>query len=159
MKYTVYRIYCLKDKNNNIKYVGFTSRKLEIRFKEHCKNFPERRNYHIELIEEIEDKELAKQKEKYYIQLYDTINNGDNINFGMGQSNPNSGNFQKGNKFGKKGTKKVKCLETDEVFDSLTECAKHFNLSISKISAVCQGKRKTTGKKHFIYYSEETLNK
>lgn len=155
----MYRIYCLKDKNKKIKYIGFTSRSLKIRYKEHCKNFPDRKQYYIELIEEIEDKETAKQKEKYYIQFYNTVNEGDNINLGMGQSAPNKGNFQKENQFGKQGTKKVKCLETNEVFNSLTECAKYFNLSISKISAVCRGKRKTTGKKHFIYYSEESLNK
>lgn len=155
----MYRIYCLKDKNNKIKYVGFTSRKLEVRFKEHCKNYPERKNYHIELIEETKDKEIAKQKEIYYINFYNTIKDGDNINLGMGQSTPNSGNFQFGNTFGRKGTKKVKCLETNEVFNSLTECANYFNLSVSNISAVCKGKRKTTGNKHFIYYSEENLNK
>lgn len=155
----MYRIYCLKDKNNEIKYIGFTSRELEVRFKEHCKKFPERKNYHIELIEEINNKAVAKQKEIYYIKLYNTIENGDNINLGMGQSNPNKGNFQVGNEFGKKGTKMVKCIETNEIFNSLTECANYFNLSISKISAVCKGKRKTTGNKHFIYYSEENLNK
>lgn len=154
----MYRIYCLKDKNNKIKYIGFTSRELEVRFKEHCRKFPERKEYHIELIEEVEDKENAKQKEIYYTLLCNTIKDGDNINLGMGQSQPNKGNFQKGNDFGKKGTKKVKCLETNEIFNSLTECANHFNLSISKISAVCQGKRKTTGKKHFIYYFEENLS-
>lgn len=155
----MYRIYCLKDKNNKIKYVGFTSRSLRVRFNEHCQKFPERKEYHIELIEETKEKNIAKQKERYYTKLFNTIKDGDNINLGMGQSNPNKGNFQKENNFGKKGTKKVKCIETNEIFNSLTECANYFNLSISKISAVCQGKRKTTGKKHFIYYSEESLNK
>ena len=154
----MYRIYCLKDKGNKIKYIGFTSRELEVRFKELCREFPKRKEYHIELIEETEDKEIAKQKEIYYTLLYNTIEDGDNINLGMGQTQPNRGNFQKENDFGKKGTKKVKCLETNEVFNSLTECANHFNLSISRISAVCQGKRKTTGKKHFIYYFEENLS-
>ena len=154
----MYRIYCLKDKDNKIKYIGFTSRKLEVRFKEHYRKFPKRREYHIELIEETEDKEIAKQKEIYYTLLYNTIEDGDNINLGMRQTKLNRGNFQKENDFGKKGTKKVKCLETNEVFNSLTECANHLNLSISKISAVCQGKRKTTGKKHFIYYFEENLS-
>lgn len=155
----MYSIYCLKDKNNKIKYVGFTSRELEVRYKEHCKNFPERKKYYIELIETTNNKEIAKEKEKYYISLFDTIKNGDNINFGMGQDHANKGSFQKGNSFGKKGTKKVQCIETGQIFNSLTECANYFNLSISKISAVCQGKRKTTGKKHFIYYFEESLSK
>lgn len=154
----MYRIYCLKDKDNKIKYIGLTLRELKVRFQEHCKEFPERKKYHIELIEEIQDKETAKQKEKHYILLYNTIEEGDNINLGMGQSKPNKGSFQNGNDFGKQGTKKVKCLETNEVFNSLTKCAKHFNLSISKISEVCKGKRKTTGKKHFIYYFEENLS-
>ena len=154
----MYRIYCLKDKDNKVKYVGFTSRKLHVRFREHCRKFPDRANYHIELISEVEDKEYAKELEKYYILLFNTIIDGDNVNFGMGQDHANSGSFKCGNTCGNKGTKSVKCVETGEVFNSLTECARHFNLSISKISAVCQGKRKSTGNKHFIYYSEESLS-
>lgn len=74
----------------------------------------------------------------------------------MGQTTPNKGNFQIRNDFGKKGTKKVKCLETNEIFNSLTECAKYYNLSISKISAVCQGKRKTTGKNILFIIQKRT---
>ena len=49
------------------------------------------------------------------------------------------------------GTKKVECIETGEIFDSLSECSKQLNLNISNISDVCKGKRKSTGGKHFRF--------
>ena len=49
------------------------------------------------------------------------------------------------------GTKKVECIETGIVYDSITECVKELNLSPAHITECCKGKRKTTGKKYFRY--------
>ena len=59
--------------------------------------------------------------------------------------------FKNGNDYCKMGTKKVECIETGEIFDSITECAKILNLKPTNITAVCKGKRKTTGGKRFRY--------
>lgn len=41
--------------------------------------------------------------------------------------------------------RKVRCVETGEVYSSLIEAAKAKGINSSKISSVCKGKRKTTG--------------
>lgn len=44
---------------------------------------------------------------------------------------------------------KVKCIETNQVFDSMTTAAKEMGLQKSGISRVCLGKQKTTGGYHW----------
>ena len=45
----------------------------------------------------------------------------------------------------------VRCVETGEVFASLTEAAKAKGINSSKITSVCKGTRKTTGGLHWEY--------
>ena len=47
--------------------------------------------------------------------------------------------------------RKVKCLETGEVFNCIRDAADRYNLHDTHITAVCKGRLKTTGKKHWIY--------
>lgn len=47
--------------------------------------------------------------------------------------------------------KKVMCLENNKVYDSCHQAADILNLNFRLISAVCLGKRKSTGNYHFIY--------
>ena len=56
----------------------------------------------------------------------------------------------------KKGTiskfrKKVLCVETNIIYDSITEASLKTGTSTSKISSCCNGKRKTTGGYHWKY--------
>lgn len=53
-----------------------------------------------------------------------------------------------------KGAIPVYCVELDVLFDSIVHCAKKLKLDKSAISAVCRGKRKTTGGYHFKYIGE-----
>lgn len=53
----------------------------------------------------------------------------------IGGNNPNS--------------RKVFCIETDEVFTSIREAGDAHSVPYSGISAVCRGIRKTSGKKHW----------
>lgn len=48
-------------------------------------------------------------------------------------------------------TKKTMCVETGEVFNSITEAAKRYNTACNCITRVLTGKRKTYNKKHWIY--------
>lgn len=50
--------------------------------------------------------------------------------------------------------KAIKCVETQQVFDSLAEAAKEYNLSASNISSVLHKRRKTTGGFHWVYIDE-----
>lgn len=51
----------------------------------------------------------------------------------------------------KERNKAVRCVETDEVFESILDAAKKMNLDDILISKVCNGKRKTTGGYHFEF--------
>jgi len=50
--------------------------------------------------------------------------------------------------------KAVICLETGTVYPSARHAAKELGLQYSKISLVCNGKRKTTGGLHFEFYKK-----
>lgn len=47
--------------------------------------------------------------------------------------------------------KKVICVETGEIFNSVTGAAEYYNLKPTHISRVCKGKRKRTGGFHWRY--------
>lgn len=52
--------------------------------------------------------------------------------------------------------RKVKCVETEEIFESATEAARKTpNTTQSKICMVCRGQRKTCGGYHWQYVEEE----
>lgn len=51
----------------------------------------------------------------------------------------------------KERNKKVRCIETNEVFDSIKIAAKEKGANEENISKVCYGERKTTGGYHFEF--------
>lgn len=51
----------------------------------------------------------------------------------------------------------VRCIDTGEVFSSITEAAKAIGAQGSKITTVCRGKRKTTGGYHWEYVDDLTV--
>lgn len=52
--------------------------------------------------------------------------------------------------------RKVKCIETEEIFESASEAARKTpNTTQSKICIVCRGQRKTCGGYHWQYVEEE----
>lgn len=50
--------------------------------------------------------------------------------------------------------KKVLCIETNKIYDSIKDAAQENNLCVQNISKVCYGKRKTTGGFHWEFYKE-----
>lgn len=50
--------------------------------------------------------------------------------------------------------RKVKCIETDEVFDSCRSAAKHFNIDTDNLRKVLQGKRNGIKGMHFCYLKD-----
>lgn len=53
--------------------------------------------------------------------------------------------------------RKVVCVETGEVFRSMSEAAQKYDTAPSSISACCAGRLKTTAKLHWKYYEEGEL--
>lgn len=89
-------IYCIKNSINNKVYIGKTIYTINQRFKEHIRDAYNHKynsklhrailkygeeNFYPVIIEECSDEEMSK-KEKYYIQLYDSVKNGYNISYG-----------------------------------------------------------------------------
>lgn len=148
-------VYCIKDENNKVIYIGqtknFQRRKWEHVYRKHIP-----KTYSFEILEMCNDNE-AVIKEAYYIKQYNTIENGLNIVCGNGQSgiygSGFGGRFQKGNDvWSKRKPKRVKCLETGIVYNSVKECADALNIKHShKIYDVCNGYAKTHHKYHFEY--------
>ena len=54
--------------------------------------------------------------------------------------------------------KKVYCLETNTVYDSIAEASRATGLRVGNIHGVCGGKRKQTGGYHFRYAEKEESN-
>ena len=53
-------------------------------------------------------------------------------------------------------SKKVMCVETGEIFESVNEASRKTRISIARISEVCNGKRKTTGGYHWSFVRPDT---
>ena len=147
-----YRIYYLKNKNEEIVYVGKTTYELEERLKGHIRKFPHRKEYTIHLIIDVDDKNYASYLETYYINFYETYEYGENENFGDGRKGMGANNtsFKKGNAFGTKPKYLIKCVETDDV-GSAKELSEKLHCDKYNIYKACEGKRKTCGGYHFIY--------
>ena len=89
----IFKVYCITNLINNHKYIGITSRSLKIRFSEHCchpctliydavKKYG-KENFIIELIEDNVPNDLIDEKERYYINKYNTLKpNGYNLSTG-----------------------------------------------------------------------------
>ena len=95
-------IYCIKNDINNKIYIGKTIYSIEHRFKEHLRDARNKKctsklhrailkygsnHFYPELLEEC-DNSLLSDKEKYYIQKYNTVYDGYNITFGGETSVP-----------------------------------------------------------------------
>ena len=115
-------IYCISNYINSKKYIGQTHYSIQKRWQEHkydsssnkCANRPLYNaikkygidNFYIEQIEEVSDEKL-NEREIYWIEYYDSFNNGYNatkggspLNFNFGKANPIPGNLAMKEKYG-----------------------------------------------------------
>lgn len=88
-----YKVYCLTNTITNEKYIGVTKQQLEKRFKA-GKGYKLKtkinlaiqkygwKNFKCKILYKTNDKNLAGKWEEYYIQHFDTINNGYNMQSG-----------------------------------------------------------------------------
>ena len=129
---------------------------------------------HKILIDSI-DRETARDLEKEYIQTFDSINNGYNISPGgdippvfYGKDNHNYGShfsdetrrkmsenhadFSKGKH---PRAKKVICVETEQIFETITEAAKYANISRSCIRDVCENRQDMSAGYHWRYCNSD----
>lgn len=89
-------IYLIENDINDKKYVGLTSRNIEIRWKEHLRSNSQKidkaiqvlgkEHFSIKVLEECEDA-LLDEREIYWINYYDSYNNGYNFTLGGREEN------------------------------------------------------------------------
>lgn len=54
--------------------------------------------------------------------------------------------------------KKVYCIETNEIYESVQECARQLGLQATNVSKVCRDLIHSTGGFHLKYYDDDTVN-
>ena len=57
-------------------------------------------------------------------------------------------------KYEKNHFRKVICLETNEIFFSIADASRKYNLHVQNITKCCKGERNTCGNLHWRYYEE-----
>ena len=159
-----YKVYIHVNKINGKRYIGVTKQKVEKRWGNGCnyssnvefyadilaygwENF-----YHYVLMDNL-SKEEAKCNEEFLINLWDTTNKekGYNVNIGdkcTEETRKKMSKAMRGNTNGKgnKGnSKKVICITTNKVFNSIKEAMEYYNIK-SDIGRCCRGEVESCGK-------------
>lgn len=141
----LYKIYCLKDQNGEIRYVGYTSLSEARRMAEHRHSHPERREYTFHVLDVFESKKDALEAEREYIRQLSPVGN-----IAPGQGYPAS--LVKGRETAhERQSKRVYCPELEEYFISVNEAARQTGADRNKIKDCCLGRRNTTHQLHFQY--------
>lgn len=185
----VYKHTC---KTTGLSYIGITSRKPEIRWGNNGEKYKphekENKNRHFwnaicqygwdDFTHEILETELsvdeANEREKYYIQKYDSYNNGYNSTLGgegrLGnkqslETRKKMSRTRTGMKHSKEHNEHIRdaqickrpviCLETGKIYSNPRECAADINTGFREVLAICKGKHLTLKGYHFQYADEK----
>lgn len=85
-------------------------------------------------------------------------NNVNNLRWVTTKENCNNKNTKRNNSLSKTGKRnysamiKILCVDTNEIFDSITDASNKYNIDGSSISKCCRGLRKTAGGFTWKYY-------
>ena len=157
-------IYLLTDTTNGKQYVGQTSRTLSERLREHRNEkscYIDRairkhgwENFTVKIIEECSTTDELNEREQYWIAQYGTIKpNGYNITAGGGGLSGYTVTQETKKKISATRKKSpVICLETGQIFDSITAAAAWAGVIPSAISYACRGKNRTSGGYHWRFF-------
>ena len=148
-----YNVYKHTNLVNHKSYIGITSQKCENRWGINGKGYELQpkfyhaiqkygwNNFQHDILYTNLDKETALKIEADLIKTYDTIENGYNIS-----------------PYGTIESKRVICLTTQEIFDSITEAAAYGNISDSNLSHYLKGEWDTCGELNGIKLTWEFLD-
>lgn len=193
-------IYIIRNKINNKIYVGQTldfkqrirahkSRFKKKTYQEFSRIYKAMAKYGLENFEikpiETCDSGLLNEREIYWINYFDSYNNGYNatkggnnpiaywkgkkrdkdtnkkiseklVGISWGRHREDTKNQLKIAKIGNKnGNKKVVCIELDLVFESIKIAAEFIGVNPSCVTGVLKGRRKTTGGYHWRYFDSQ----
>ena len=100
--------------------------------------------------------EHPDKKEENYIHLVNIRNKTAKI-----RAEKMKDNYQNGDglfKINQSRKKTIKCIETNEIFSSLCEASKKYNIPAGNISKVIHGERKIAGSFHWVLIENESMN-
>jgi len=132
------------------KYYKGSGQILKLAFKKWGKE-----NFHRETLVYCYSQEEANIEETYWIKHLDARNPKIGYNIHIGGSNQCGVN----NSAHGKSNKPVRCIETGEIYNSITEAGIATNIHNSRISSVCKGLQITAGGKHWEYVNIPTIHK
>jgi len=158
-------IYVFENKENHKLYVGQTTKLLKQRINGHISQANQykklnknhkfynalnkygKKGFHIYTIDKSDTLKGLNHKEKEWIKILKSVENGYN--------NTDGGkNGKLSEEIIKKRRKKVICLDTNEIFNSIEDASKKYNLCASRLSEVCNGKGYKAGNKEWSFYSD-----
>ena len=171
-----YKIYCHKNKINNKLYIGYAKNPLarwhldgsgyekQEKFYRAIKKYGWNNFEHIILIDNLSI-EQAKILERYLIKKYNSKNEGYNATdggeglVGFHHSKETRQKMSE-NAMGKKPTRTraVRCLETNEIFESAKKAADWCNVAPPTITRNCQKIKPSAGGYHWCYEDEYNPN-
>lgn len=165
MKYTVYK----HTTPDGDVYIGTTCQKPHLRWN-HGKGYRKNKkfyniinrvgwdNINHEILAENLTKEQAYKKEIELIEQYKKIGSCLNVHRGGNTSREGLPHSEETKEILKKQKpkKKVLCLETSIVYDSIHDAGRMTNKRYQDIWRVCKGQRKTCGGYHWKYAEETT---
>lgn len=164
-----FKVYCLRDVNDKIVYIGATRRTLHRRFLTGYKCF-DHRNYKIQLIDSFDTPEEMFELESNLIKHYGIQNLLNKIETTTAGFNPkglsHNGTFKKGtngdDRFGDKRkeaafearARTIKCITNNKIYKSISEASRELNVLTGNINKVLKGLRTHTGGYKFEYVNQ-----
>lgn len=168
-------IYKIENIVNGKIYIGqskqirqrWSDHKKELRHNRHKNEYLQRawnkygeKNFKHEVIELCSEEELD-EKECYYIELYETFNNdkGYNLTAGGGRNKILSDSTREKLRINGTGTnnpnsKKVICLETNKIYDCMSQAGKEYGIDYTNIYRCCNLQRYTTVGLHWMFLED-----
>nr|DAP07818.1 MAG TPA: intron associated endonuclease [Caudoviricetes sp.] len=162
-------VYKITNNLNGMIYIGKTIRDVKSRIAEHkykrtliglaIRKFGIK-NFTVEIVEECKNSKHLKEREIFWIKHCDCIfPKGYNKAIGDSKFREFNGFYNKhhdintirSNQYNQANRKRIFCVETATVYESLRECEKALGMSRTQISRIAKGLVKNTRKYHFKF--------
>jgi hypothetical protein len=114
------------------------------------------------------DPEIQERQRQNVISAWNSVSRRENLSLNNPMKNPEIAEKNSALRRGKKlpcmqggnhpSARKVTELSSNTIFSSITEAARHYNLTVGGVAAVCRGEQKTTGDMKFGFSDDAFLS-